>query len=132
MAHAGAYRQQQIMTASAEEIVAQLYAGLVRWVGRAEAAIRADNPAAAGEANGRALDIVACLLGALDHDRGGDVARSLQTTYELWSRCLIRGLRDRDPEAFAAVRQQVQGLADAWRRAMVEAGAAGRQDHASV
>ena len=77
------------------------------------ATVRNDRAATSSHA-ARALSILAGLSQSLDHGRGGEVAALLAATYAQASGAVMMAMRSGDAQAFAAVRDRIGDVADAW------------------
>ena len=76
-----AYHKTSIATASKERILLMLYEAAIRYFKRAKIAIEQNNVAEKGLMIGKAQDIVNELNNTLDFDKGGDIAKQLETLY---------------------------------------------------
>lgn len=122
---AEAYREQDVLTADPLSLVARAYDAALGHLARARAALASGDLAAKGAAVARVGDCLALLRGALDMERGGQIARNLDRLYDYFSRRLLEGhARNRD-EAFAEVFGHLKELGEAWRRAAASARAVG-------
>src|SRR4051794_32490327 len=83
------YRQTQAQTAAPGELVVMLYRGAIRFVATAVEAIDKRDVEAAHTNLLKAQAIVAELLGTLDPERGGEIARNLASIYEYLNRRLM-------------------------------------------
>lgn len=89
-AQAAAYQRESILTESPVGLVVKVYQGALTSLERARRA------AAAGDANtfrsqlGKASALVSELLGALDHEHGGEIAERLSALYEFILTQLLR------------------------------------------
>jgi len=90
----------RIAAATPHELVAMLYAGGREALRLARSATAADDGAARVAATSRALRILDALDAALDHGRGGTVARALEAEAEM-SIEELRPLFEQAPEALA-------------------------------
>ena len=112
-----AYQRVRITTASPAELVVLLFDGLARFVGMAADAVAEERAADAGKNFERALEIVGHLRESLDESVSPALVGSLDRTYILWTRALIKAQVERDAEATRTVGAQVIEMADAWRTA---------------
>jgi flagellar protein FliS len=111
-AHA-AYRQGQVSSAGPLRIIVLLY----------EAAIQAcragterfDEPRERGESLGRAHSIVAELLAALDHEKGGEIAANLDALYRFALDSITRANTEGDRDAIRPVIRILETLLSGWR-----------------
>lgn len=114
---AEAYRDHDVLTADPLSLVARAYEAALRHLARARTALAAGDLAAKGAAVARASDCLGLLRGALDMERGGEIARNLDRLYEYFSRRLLEGHALNRDEAFAEVFGHLRELGETWRRA---------------
>ena len=104
-----------IETASPEELVVRMYEGAIRQARTAREAHLAGKIAERGKALSRALAIVGELRGALDLERGGEIARNLRGLYGfVWDRLLEANLSGRVEAVDEAV-DVLERLLGAWQ-----------------
>lgn len=113
-----AYQRVRITTASPAELVVMLYDGLARFIGLAADAIDEERWTDAGRNFERAIEIVGHLRDSLDESVSASLVSSLDRTYVLWSRALIKAQLDRDAAATRSVGAQVVEVSDSWRSAL--------------
>jgi flagellar protein FliS len=106
---------QRIAAATPHELVAMLYAGGRDALVQAAAATVAGDAAARVAAATRALRILDALDTALDHSRGGGVARALATAYAQARAVTVAASAERRGDLFAAAAGQLAELARAWQ-----------------
>ncbi len=111
-AHA-AYQQGQVGSAGPVHIVVLLYEGAIRF-GR-QALDSFDSPAIRGHAIGRSHRIVSELLASLDYDKGGDIARNLDSLYRFALDSLTQANTHHDRQALQASIQVLETLLAGWR-----------------
>lgn len=75
------YQQNQIATASREQILLMLYDGAIRFCKQAVSAIKNDNIAEKGKYIGKAMAIISEFSTSLDHEIGGEIAKNLDALY---------------------------------------------------
>jgi len=112
------YRQTQTQTAAPGELVLMLYRGAIRFLSSAIEAIDAQNTAEAHTKLVKTQDIIADLLGSLDHERGGDVARNLSALYNYMLRLLIEANVGKDAKPAREVQGLLRELLPAWEAAV--------------
>ena len=78
---ANPYHSNQVVTASAEQILLMLYDGAIRFVRQAGQAIRADRKGDKAVAIGKAMAIVCEFSNTLDYRAGGALAEDLGRLY---------------------------------------------------
>lgn len=115
-----AYQRVRITTASPAELVVMLYDGLARFIGLAADAIDEERWSDAGKNFEKAIEIVGHLRDSLDESVSTSLVGTLDRTYILWSRALIKAQLDRDVESTRSVAQQVAELSDSWRAALTQ------------
>ena len=110
------YRTQAVTTASPAQLVAMLYQGALTAITVAEQALAADDGdrELAHRELVRAQAIVTELTVSLDHEQGGEIARSLASLYEFCSERLLRANVSKDAGLLPGVRRTLAGLAEAW------------------
>jgi len=112
------YRQTQTQTAAPGELVLMLYRGAIRFLSSAIEAIDAKNTVEAHTKLVKTQDIIANLLGSLDHERGGDVARNLSALYNYMLRLLIEANVGKDAKPAREVQGLLRELLPAWEAAV--------------
>lgn len=80
-AYTNQYINNQILSASKEQILLMLYDGAIRFTRQAKAAIENDDMATKGKYIGKAMAIISEFSNSLDHDIGGDIATDLDALY---------------------------------------------------
>ncbi len=113
---ASAYRTQQIMTASPEELTLMLYNGAIRFVSESIQSLEAGNLEKSHNANIRAQNIVREFMATLDLRY--DIAKNLLALYDYIEHCLIQGNTHKDKSQLEQARSMLQELRDAWIEAM--------------
>lgn len=117
------YRQTQAQTAAPGELVVMLYRGAIRFVASGVEAIEKRDIEAAHTNLVKAQDIITELLGTLDTDRGGEIARNLVSIYEYLYRRLMDANLSKDAEPAREVERYLRELLPAWEAAVRDAGA---------
>lgn len=113
-----AYRHTQAHTSSGADLVLLLFRGALRFLDRAQAGIESQNVQAAHNALIRAQDILSELQTTLDHEKGGDLAVSLDNIYGYARERLIEANLEKQVEPVQEVRGLVAELAAAWEDAI--------------
>ena len=85
-AYSNSYRNNQVMTASPEQILIMLYDGAIRFVRRGKQAIIDGRQADKAIAIGKAVAIVTEFSNTLDYKVGGEVALDLSQLYDFMLR----------------------------------------------
>ena len=107
------------------ELILLVYDRIADQLRAAEVAIAADRRADLGEAIRQATDLISQgLLGALDYDRGGEIAINLARLYDYSLRRLLHANLRRDVEAVREVAGLLADLREGW--AVIERGQTGR------
>jgi len=85
-AYSNQYRNNQILTASPEQLLIMLYDGAIRFVRQARFAIAENRLADKAKAISKAVAIVTEFSNTLDHEIGGEIALDLSRLYDFVSR----------------------------------------------
>jgi flagellar protein FliS len=84
--YANHYLNNQIATASKEQILLMLYDGAIRFSKMAKQAIEDGDMAAKGKYIGKTVAIIAEFASSLNHEIGGDIAANLDALYNFMIR----------------------------------------------
>ncbi len=103
-----------VATADNVKLILMLFDGLLESLAVATGHIQYGNVAEKGKAIARASRIVLGLQGALDFERGGELAVHLDELYGYVNRRLIHANAHNDLEAINEVRSLVAEIRDAW------------------
>lgn len=109
------YQKVQVESASPEKLVLMLYDGAIRKLGQAEAAFREDKVEEFHEHVVRVQKIVSELLGALDADKGGDLAENLERLYDYMLRQLSLALVRKNLDQVEEVKILLSELREGWK-----------------
>jgi len=109
---ANMYKNQQIMTASPEELTLMLYNGAVRFVNESMQALDQGNLEKANSANLRAQDIVKEFMATLDMQY--EISHSLLALYDYIEFRLIQGNLKKDKQQLSEARDMLLELRDTW------------------
>ena len=110
-----AYKESSVLTAPPERLVRMLYDGTLRFLARAAVALREGlGPAAANDPLKRADAILEELLSTLDHERGGELASTLEAIYAFSRRLLVEAQIEADADKVDQVAGFVRDLRDSW------------------
>ena len=112
------YRQNQIETASPEQILIMLYDGAIRFVSQARAAIESGDRIGRLEPISRALAIVTELSNTLDHTIGGEIAENLDALYHYMIRNLSQANLNNDAAPLKPVETILRDLRVTWAEAV--------------
>ena len=112
------YAQTQNETASKERLMVLLFEAALRHMRRAAASLEDGRAAEAGPALNKAGDIVAELLGTLDHSRAPQLARQLSDIYIFVADRLIRAGGSKNPVAVREAERVFAPIAEAFSTAV--------------
>ncbi|SHJ68399.1 flagellar protein FliS [Malonomonas rubra DSM 5091] len=76
------YQNNQILTASPEQILIMLYDGAIRFVKGAKLAIEEERPADKAKYLSKTIAIITEFMNTLDHEVGGEIAADLLRLYD--------------------------------------------------
>ena len=113
---ANAYKTQQIMTASPEELTLMLYNGALRFVSESVRAIENNDLEQANQKNLRAQDIIHEFMITLDTQY--EIAHSFMPLYEYMEHLLIQANVKKDTVPLLEVKAMLSELRDSWAEAM--------------
>ncbi len=112
------YRQVATRTASPGQLVLMLYEGAIRFLERAEAGFRLEDPVEFNTTINdnilRAQDIVRELDFSLNVEQGGELAVQLRRLYDYFDRTLLEANLRKDPTGIVEVTKRITVLRDAW------------------
>lgn len=115
-----AYRAQTVLSASPAEQVVMLYDQVIRSLERAVAAIGEGDIEGRWRANNNASECLWELVGALDMEQGGEIARYLEQLYQF----MLGRLPEIDIRNDAAIAREViellRPLRDTWKQIAVQ------------
>ncbi len=89
------YAQNQILTASPEQILIMLFDAAIRFNREAQAANNAGNISKKLEKIGRVFNIISELSNTLDHNIGGEIAEELDALYQFHMQELDKARKDK-------------------------------------
>lgn len=116
---ANTYKNQQIMTASPEQLTLMLYDGAIRFISEAIQALEQGDLERANSANLRAQDIVKEFMCTLDMKF--ELSNTWMQLYDYVEFCLIQGNVQKDKAKWEEAKTMLQELRDAWGGAMKQA-----------
>lgn len=116
---ANAYKNQQIMTASPEELTLMLYNGAIRFVSEAIQAMAKSDLFRANHANLRAQSIVREFIYTLDMQY--EISHQLLSLYDYIEFRLIQGNIKKDQAQLEEAKAMLVELRDTWAEAMKKA-----------
>lgn len=105
---------QRIAAATPHELVAMLYEGARTALVAAARATAGNDVATRLRTTTRALSILDALDGALDHLRGGSVARALAAAYAQVRALIVAGNSEQNAGLFAAAAAQIDIVGRSW------------------
>lgn len=112
-----AYKRNSVATATPLGLIIMLYDGLSVNLAKAERSLAISPGAESARYLKKAQDIIFELMGSLDFEKGGEIARNLFRVYEYMNYRLIQANLRRDPAVVAEVRGLVLQLKGAWEEA---------------
>ena len=109
-------RATKVETAGSVDLVVMLYQGAVRFIRAGLQGIEQQDPTAANTNFQRAQDIIAELMGSLNYEDGGDIAKQLASLYEYSYRRLVEANVKKDPRPAREVIGILRDLGTAWQQ----------------
>ncbi len=125
------YQQAQIQSADPMQLVILSYEGALSHIAGARRAIESGDIEARTVHINRACAIVANLQGALDKQRGGDIAASLDRLYTYFTRRMCEANINNDAQSLEECQRHLSTLWSAWREVFEKSAAAGEGAAAS-
>lgn len=113
---ANAYKNQQVMTASPEQLTLLLYNGALRFLNESILAMEQGDIQRAHNSNMRVQDIVREFVFTLDMSY--EISKSWAQLYEYTEHCLIQGNIKKDVKQLQQAKSVLEELRDAWVGAM--------------
>jgi len=113
-AYMSQYQNNQVLTATPEQILIMLYDGAIRFSHQAIQAINAGDKQTQNTKIGRAMAIVCELSNTLDHKIGGEIAADLDALYGFMIKEFTRANIEGDPQALETVVNLLSELREAW------------------
>lgn len=117
-AYMNQYQQNQIDTASREQILIMLYDGAIRFCRQALDAMESGNDKLKREKISRALAIVTEFSNTLDREIGGEIAENLDALYHFMIRELTSANLQNDSEKITVVTGLLCELRETWMQAI--------------
>lgn len=112
------YKQNQIATASKEQILIMLYDGAIRFCSQAKTAIKENDMATKGKYIGKSMAIIAEFAGSLDHKIGGAIADDLDGLYTYMLKELSLANVNNDSGKIDIVTTLLKDLRETWLEAI--------------
>ena len=125
------YKKTNVETATGLEIVVMCYEHAIRFILEAKDHYERQEYLEKGRALQRALDIISELKCSLNFERGGDIARHLDSIYNFLIRSLLEADINRDLDAFDNASKILSQLKEAWEAISMQPLAPGFQHHDS-
>lgn len=108
------YKKASVETANQGKLVLMLYDGAIRFLNTALVALEQRIIDKTNNNIIRAQDIIWELMGSLDMEAGGDIAKNLFSLYDFMNRQLIEANIRKNPEPIKQVISMLQQLREAW------------------
>lgn len=108
--------QSGVESASPSQLITMLFDGAVERVARAQGHMERGELAEQGEVIGKVIDIVASLDSYLEHDKGGEVSRTLEALYDY----IVRQLYQANLKSDVSLLEEVASLLSEVRTGWVE------------
>lgn len=112
------YQQNQIATASKEQILIMLYDGAIRFARQAKDAIDENDMATKGKYIGKSMAIISEFSTSLDHEIGGDMAKDLDALYAYMLKELSNANVENDKSKIEIVITLLKDLRATWAEAI--------------
>ncbi|MBW2185937.1 MAG: flagellar export chaperone FliS [Deltaproteobacteria bacterium] len=112
------YQQNQILSASPEQILVMLYDGAIRFTRQAMIGIEGGRPSMKVEGISRAMAIITEFANTLDHEIGGEIAANLDGLYSFMIRELTQATLNDDMEKLKVVEGLLVDLRQTWIEAI--------------
>jgi len=110
-----AYLESKVLSAAPVELVGMLYEGALEAVAEARVCLEKGEIAKRSSAIQKALEILYELAGSLDHERGGELSRSLAALYAYMEQRLIDANIQQTDAPLAETATLLATLAEAWQ-----------------
>lgn len=115
------YQQNQILTASPEQILIMLYDGAIRFTRQAMVGIESEQRHLTREGVSRAMAIITEFANTLDHQIGGEIAENLDALYAFMNKELSQANLNNDIEKLRSVETLLLDLRQTWVEAITVA-----------
>lgn len=117
-AYVNQYQNNQILSASPEQILILLYDGAIRFCRQALLAMDNGDKKVQAEKISKTMAIVSEFANTLNHEVGGDIAADLDALYGFMTRELTRANLRNDRKALETVEDLLAGLRETWVEAI--------------
>lgn len=118
-AYLNQYKNNQVNTASPEQIMLMLYDGAIRFVALAMQGIESGDIEKKNNGIQRATAIIMEFRNTLDHEIGGDIAANLDALYDYMIREMLQANIKKDRQKLQNVHTMLSDLRDTWKEAIV-------------
>jgi len=112
------YQQNQVLSASPEQILIMLFDGAIRFTRQAIAALDEDNLTGFYHGITKSMAIITEFSNSLDHSVGGEIAENLDALYNFMIRELIQANLHKDGEKLRVVERLLVDLRATWGEAV--------------
>jgi flagellar protein FliS len=112
------YHDQQVQTASKEQLLIMLFDGAIRFCKVSKKAMTDGNLEESNKYLLKAQRIISEFMGSLNFEIGGETCKSLFTLYEYLHYRLVQANIKRQPEMIDEVIEHLIGLRDTWNQAI--------------
>jgi flagellar secretion chaperone FliS len=112
------YQEQQIKTATKEQLLIMLYDGAIRFCKLAKKALSEGQLEESNKNLLKAQRIISEFMGSLDFEIGGETSKNLFSLYEYLHYRLVQANIKRKPEMIDEVTEHLIGLRDTWNQAI--------------
>ena len=114
-----AYKQNAVSTSSQGRLVLMMYEGAIKFVNMAMHGIDTSNISAKGLYIGKTRDIINELSLALDMEKGGEIAKRLESLYQFILDQLTHANIKSDRKSLESVQKVLLPLHDAWEKLLL-------------
>jgi flagellar protein FliS len=111
-----AYQQTDVITADPKRLVVMCYEEVIRNLNLAVLMYPGGHFEEKGKSVQKALDIISELREALDFERGGTIATSLESLYTFMTSYIIKSDQSRNVKGFQQVASMLEQLKSAWEK----------------
>ena len=115
------YRKTQIESASPEVLILMLYDGALRFMGQAEEGFAQKSNEKISNNLVRVQAIISELLTSLDKEKGGEIAKNLESLYVFFLGRLTDANVNKDPVPLQEVKPMIENMRNIWSDAMKQA-----------
>lgn len=122
-ASANVYKQQQILTATPEQLILMLYNGCIKFINEADAAMKNNDIQKTHNACVRAQDIILELVSSLDPEY--PISKELEALYEYANHELVVANLKKEAEHLENAKMIITNIREGWVEAMKIARAQG-------